>query len=185
MRAAAVIHALLCCILAATLGSSSPPAEESCGAGGIPRIVSKDAHGAVQAVTLRRFDEATGAWEVDLADGDVGTVPAASLILDPGSHSASNCADSSSDGPTIRLGLSEMLNASGHQANTVLGVYATRRIEAGSVIIEEQPVVRGARSIAFGQGGLQSKALVERFLALPDVAPCALRSACAQGRGTW
>jgi len=33
-----VLHALLCCIFAATLGSSALPAEKSCGSGGIIRL---------------------------------------------------------------------------------------------------------------------------------------------------
>jgi len=38
-------------------------------------------------------------------------------------------------------------------------------------IIEEKPVVRGVRGITFGAGNPQAKALVEMFLALPQVLP--------------
>ena len=121
---------------------ASPAAEEACGVGA--RIVAKDAHGGVQAVSLRRFDEGAGAWEVEALGGVVTTVPAGSLSLDlgfpppqlrRGTHSGGmpsltpGAAGAAS--AAYRVGTSEMLDASGHEANTILGVYATRRIEAG------------------------------------------------------
>ncbi|KAJ1487776.1 hypothetical protein T484DRAFT_1888494 [Baffinella frigidus] len=165
VRAALPLAVLLLALPLCAAVAASPAADEACSAGGA-RIVAKDALGGVQAVSLRRFDEGAGAWEVESVGGVVTTVPAGSLVLDLGSPPPQlrpGAADAA-----YRVGTSEMLDASGHEANTILGVYATRRIEAGAVILDELPVVRGARGIAFGQGSRQAKTLLERFLALPQ-----------------
>ena len=138
-----LIMALQFCVAVA----ASPAAEEACGIGA--RIVAKDAHGGVQAVSLRRFDEGAGAWEVEALGGVVTTVPAGSISLDLGfpppqlRRGTSSLEPHSRRIPSLtpgaagaasaayRVGTSEMLDASGHEANTILGVFATRRIEAG------------------------------------------------------
>jgi hypothetical protein len=149
VRAALLFPILLLALPLCAAVAASPAAEEACGTG--VRIVVKDGHVGVgaQAVSLRRFDKGAGAWEVEAVGGAVTNVPASSLALDLGfptphlrpgtspmepqslgipslTHGVAGAA-----GVVYRAGTSEMLDASGHAANTILGVYASRRIEAG------------------------------------------------------
>lgn len=95
-----------------------------------PRIVAKDILGGSHAVGLRRFDQGAGAWEVESTGGVVSFVPKGSLALDLGPPLARAPLQPGA-AEAYRVGKSSMLNASGHEANTIMGMFATRRIEPG------------------------------------------------------
>ena len=129
-----------------------------------PRIVAKDALGGTQVVELLSFDVGAGAWEVQPAGGDVRMVKtdlgrSSALVLDL-------CLPPQPrPGAAYRTGPSTMLASSGN--TTGLGMFATRRIKPGEIILEEHPVMRGALDISLGSRGPHARALIHRFLDLP------------------